>query len=182
MPLKMQAALLGISYSSLFYEPVPPSVWELAIISGALMKSTPPTHFTARAKSPFSCDLSSVFRDPPCKPTCVKWAFLPWFQVQTRANLPTTPDLPVPFAKCDCHTSQPRLGNRHHLHPSSARLVVSHRSAGLVFSLCGQLGAQSNPGNGFCSRTAVDNALFQAKPEIWLSLSKPTLTNHSTLF
>ena len=31
IPLKMQADLLGISYSSLFYEPVPPSVRELAI-------------------------------------------------------------------------------------------------------------------------------------------------------
>ena len=31
IPLKMQAALLGISYSSLFYEPVPPSARELAI-------------------------------------------------------------------------------------------------------------------------------------------------------
>src|SRR6266496_2872912 len=31
IPLKTQAALLGISYSSLFYEPVPPSARELAI-------------------------------------------------------------------------------------------------------------------------------------------------------
>src|SRR5512134_3382340 len=31
MPLKIQADLLGVSYSSLFYEPVPPSVRELAI-------------------------------------------------------------------------------------------------------------------------------------------------------
>ena len=31
MPLKTQADLLGISYSSLFYEPMPPSVRELAI-------------------------------------------------------------------------------------------------------------------------------------------------------
>ena len=31
MPLKTQAELLGISYSSLFYQPVPPSVRELAI-------------------------------------------------------------------------------------------------------------------------------------------------------
>jgi len=31
MPLKMQAELLGISYSSLFYQPVPPSLRELAI-------------------------------------------------------------------------------------------------------------------------------------------------------
>ena len=31
MPLKIQADLLGISYSSLFYEPVPPSARELAI-------------------------------------------------------------------------------------------------------------------------------------------------------
>jgi putative transposase len=31
MPLKTQADLLGISYSSLFYEPVPPSARELAI-------------------------------------------------------------------------------------------------------------------------------------------------------
>ena len=31
MPLKAQADLLGISYSSLFYEPVPPSARELAI-------------------------------------------------------------------------------------------------------------------------------------------------------
>ncbi len=31
MPLKTQAELLGISYSSLFYEPVPPSARELAI-------------------------------------------------------------------------------------------------------------------------------------------------------
>lgn len=31
MPLKTQAELLGISYSSLFYEPVPPSPRELAI-------------------------------------------------------------------------------------------------------------------------------------------------------
>jgi len=31
IPLKLQADLLGISYSSLFYEPVPPSVRELAI-------------------------------------------------------------------------------------------------------------------------------------------------------
>lgn len=31
IPLKMQAELLGISYSSLFYEPVPPSARELAI-------------------------------------------------------------------------------------------------------------------------------------------------------
>ena len=31
MPLKIQADLLGVSYSSLYYEPVPPSVRELAI-------------------------------------------------------------------------------------------------------------------------------------------------------
>jgi hypothetical protein len=31
MPLKTQADLLGVSYSSLFYEPVPPSARELAI-------------------------------------------------------------------------------------------------------------------------------------------------------
>ena len=31
MPLKMQAELLGLSYSSLFYQPVPPSLRELAI-------------------------------------------------------------------------------------------------------------------------------------------------------
>ena len=31
IPLKRQAELLGISYSSLFYEPVPPSLRELAI-------------------------------------------------------------------------------------------------------------------------------------------------------
>src|SRR5512134_3051729 len=31
MPLKIQADLLGVSYSSLFYEPVPPSARELAI-------------------------------------------------------------------------------------------------------------------------------------------------------
>jgi len=31
MPLKTQTDLLGISYSSLFYEPVPPSARELAI-------------------------------------------------------------------------------------------------------------------------------------------------------
>ena len=31
IPLKRQAELLGISYSSLFYEPVPPSARELAI-------------------------------------------------------------------------------------------------------------------------------------------------------
>jgi putative transposase len=31
MPLQTQAELLGISYSSLFYEPVPPSARELAI-------------------------------------------------------------------------------------------------------------------------------------------------------
>lgn len=31
LPLKTQADLLGISYSSLFYEPVPPSARELAI-------------------------------------------------------------------------------------------------------------------------------------------------------
>jgi putative transposase len=31
MPLKTQADLLGISYSSLFYEPAPPSARELAI-------------------------------------------------------------------------------------------------------------------------------------------------------
>src|SRR6266540_4254298 len=31
IPLKTQADLLGVSYSSLFYEPVPPSVRELAI-------------------------------------------------------------------------------------------------------------------------------------------------------
>src|SRR5215211_5882913 len=31
IPLKMQADLLGVSYSSLFYEPVPPSARELAI-------------------------------------------------------------------------------------------------------------------------------------------------------
>ena len=31
LPLKVQAELLGISYSSLFYQPVPPSEWELAI-------------------------------------------------------------------------------------------------------------------------------------------------------
>jgi len=31
MPLKIQAELLGISYSSLFYKAVPPSTRELAI-------------------------------------------------------------------------------------------------------------------------------------------------------
>ena len=31
MPLKTQADLLGISYSSLYYEPAPPSARELAI-------------------------------------------------------------------------------------------------------------------------------------------------------
>jgi putative transposase len=31
LPLKVQAELLGISYSSLFYQPVPPSAQELAI-------------------------------------------------------------------------------------------------------------------------------------------------------
>ena len=31
LSIKEQAELLGISYSSLFYEPVPPSVRELAI-------------------------------------------------------------------------------------------------------------------------------------------------------
>lgn len=31
MPLKTQADLLGVSYASLFYEPVPPSARELAI-------------------------------------------------------------------------------------------------------------------------------------------------------
>ena len=31
IPLKAQAELLGISYSSLFYEPVPPTPRELAL-------------------------------------------------------------------------------------------------------------------------------------------------------
>jgi len=31
MPLKIQVELLGIAYSSLFYQPVPPSPRELAI-------------------------------------------------------------------------------------------------------------------------------------------------------
>ena len=94
LPLKVQAELRGISYSSLFYQRVPPSPRELAIKRriDELYTACP---FYGSRKIAVLLHRNLAFRSQPCKPThlhlaqvqvCAKWAFLPLFRVQIPAN------------------------------------------------------------------------------------------------
>ena len=49
-------------------------------------------------------------------------------------------DLSIPFARTADRAAQPSMGDRHHLHPASARVCVSGGNHGLVQPLCSVLG------------------------------------------
>ena len=71
MPLKTQADLLGISYSSLFYEPVPPSARELAI-KRRIDEIYTACPFYGSRKIAFLLRPEFGVSRPLCKPTCAK--------------------------------------------------------------------------------------------------------------
>ena len=149
IPLKMQAELLGISYSSLFYEPVPPSPRELAI------KRRIDEIYTA---CPFYGSRKIAFLLHPefgvSRPTVQAYmremgifALVPG--PHTSKPAPQHQIYPYLLRNVTAAASQPHLGHRYYLHSPGTWLAVSHRGSGLVFPLCRQLGAQPNPGNGF---------------------------------
>ena len=148
MPLKTQADLLGISYSSLFYEPVPPSARELAI------KRRIDEIYTA---CPFYGSRKIAVQLRPefgvARPTVQAYmremgifALVPG--PHTSKPAPQHQIYPYLLRNVTARASQSHLGHRHYLHSPSAWVAVSHRSSGLVLSLCGELGAQPNLGDG----------------------------------
>jgi hypothetical protein len=94
--LKVQADLLGISYSSLFYESVSPAWRELAIkrrideiYTDCPFYGSRKIAFLLRPAFGVSRPTVQAYTLAPAVPVqvCVKWAFLPLFQVRLRVNL-----------------------------------------------------------------------------------------------
>lgn len=145
MSLKTQAELLGISYSSLFYEPVPPSARELAI------KRRIDEIYTAR---PFYGSRKIAFLLRPelgvSRPTvqaymCEMGIFAMVPGPNTSKPAPQHQIYPYLLRTVTAERPNHIWGIGYHLHPLATRLAVSDCGSGLVFPICGQLGAQSNP-------------------------------------
>ena len=81
LSLKVQAELLGISHSSLFYKAVPPSERELAIKRRIDEISTAHPYYGSRKITKELRPEFGVARSLS-RTTCGKWAFLPWFPVR----------------------------------------------------------------------------------------------------
>lgn len=120
IPLKMQAELLGISYASLLYEPVPPSPRELAIkqrideiYTAWPFYGSRKIAFLLHPEFGVSRPTVQAYILAPAAPVqvCVKWAFLPSCRVPTRVNPPAAPDLPVLAEKRNRRAPQPHLGH-----------------------------------------------------------------------
>jgi hypothetical protein len=105
LSLKVQAELLGLSYSSLFYKPVPPSPRELAIKRRIDELYTAHPYYGSRKIAVILHPELGVSRPTvqaytlaPAVPVqvCGKWAFLPLCQVHTPVNrLPNTRFIPI---------------------------------------------------------------------------------------
>ena len=63
-----------------------------------------------------------------------------------------SPCFSVPVAKCGDRTCEPSLEYRYHLHPATARLLVSVGGAGLAQSVCARLATFQQHGNGVLHR------------------------------
>jgi hypothetical protein len=92
---KMQAELLGLSYASLFYKPVPPSLRELAIKGRIDELYTAHPYYGSRKiavvlhpELGVSRSTVQAYTLAPAVPVqvCGKWAFLPLCQVPTPAK------------------------------------------------------------------------------------------------
>jgi len=168
MPLKTQAELLGISYSSLFYEPVPPSVRELAI----------------------KRRIDEIYTDCPFYGSR-KIAFLlrPEFGVSRPTVQAYMREMGIFALVPGPHTSKP--APQHQIYPYLLRNVTAARPNHIWgidityirlrhgwlyltavldwYSRYVVSWALSQTLEMDFVLTAVDNALFQAKPEIWNS-------------
>jgi hypothetical protein len=162
MPLKIQADLLGVSYSSLFYEPVPPSVRELAIKRRIDEIYTACPFYGARKiafllRPEFGVSRPTVqayMREmgifalvpgPHTSKSAPQHQIYPYLLRNVTAERPNHIwgiDTPALACRCKCY-----------LHPPGTGLVISHSGAGLVFPVCDQLGAQPNFGDGFCANS-----------------------------
>ena len=95
LSLKVQAELLGISYSSLFYKKVSPSARELAIKRRMDEIYTAHPYYGSRKIAVILHPELGVSR-PTVQAICGKWAFLPLCQVHTPVNqLPNTRFIPI---------------------------------------------------------------------------------------
>src|SRR6266508_6547282 len=126
LSLKVQAELLGISYSSLFYTPVPPSERELAIKRRIDEIYTAHPYYGSR-KITENLRLEFGVARPTIQPytlapavpvqVCVKWAFLPLCRVRRRANQHRT----TRFSRTCCVASRPSI-------PTISRVSISRTS------------------------------------------------------
>ena len=168
MPLQTQAELLGISYSSLFYEPVPPSARELAI------KRCIDEIYTA---CPFYGSRKIAF------------LLRPEFGVSRPTIQAYMREMGIFALVPGPHTSQP--APQHQIYPYLLRHVTAQRpnhiwDIDITYIRLAQGWLYLTAVLDWYSRyviswalsqtlemdfvlTAVDNALFQAKPEIWNS-------------
>ena len=168
MPLQTQAELLGISYSSLFYEPVPPSARELAI------KRCIDEIYTA---CPFYGSRKIAF------------LLRPEFGVSRPTIQAYMREMGIFALVPGPHTSQP--APQHQIYPYLLRHVTAQRpnhiwGIDITYIRLAQGWLYLTAVLDWYSRyviswalsqtlemdfvlTAVDNALFQAKPEIWNS-------------
>ena len=152
LPIKTQTELLGMSYSSLFYRPVPPSPREIAIKHRIDRIYTEHPYYGSRR----ICVVLN--REMPVSRPTVQHYMLrnghcrhcAWPKYEQTGS--PAPDLPIFAAECHGCLPQPYLGHRYHLHPLESRLAVSGGCTRLVFKVHRQLAFKPNARTGLRTR------------------------------
>ena len=89
-----------------------------------------------------------------------------------------TQDLPLFTAEYRDHAAQPSVGQRHHVHPATARIFVSRGGDGLVQSLRVGLAVVEHAGGKFLRRSAATRRCRHGRPQIFNSDQGSQFTSH----
>lgn len=153
VPLSVQAEVLGLNRSSLYYRPVAPTAEEIALKHRieAIYTATPfygVRRITAQVhRENWLVNHKAIARHMRGVGDC--WD-LPWSQPEP--TRPSGRNLSLFAAGGDGELPRSCLGAGHHVYPPGAWLDVSGRGAGLVFPLYHQVGTESVAAPALCPR------------------------------
>lgn len=152
LPLTVQADILSLNRSSLYYKPVPPSPEEIRIkhrideiytqypflgsrrITAILNREEVKVHRNTVQKYMQEMGLAAIYPGPNLE------------QAQFAAS-----HLSLFAARADDRPCEPGVGDRHHVYPAAERLDVSGSDLGLVLAIRDRLAVGSEPGTALCS-------------------------------
>jgi HTH-like domain len=151
LSVRIQAELLSVNRSAVYYQPQPPSPEEVRL-KHRIDEIYTKCPFYGSRKITAQLQLEGVEVNRKAIQRHMREMGIEGIHPGPNLSLPHAKGgyLSLPFASYDQSISQSHLGTRYHLYSLERRLDVSSSRIGLVLALCDQLGIRPNIGIALC--------------------------------